>query len=445
MTSSTARFLITALALFVGGVSGLASFNVATAQQQSAKQWSVPLAGNSFPASPRDGRAIDARSGLRLTAAAEEKGAAEFSAYFRISNPAELQLSFAKAVSNGAVKAVTTINGERFVSDLGQAADQRAAIGNVNVKAAGYVELNIKAIGQGSATLGEIIVESDTADLKVDFVQSNDGNMFYWGRRGPSVHLRYSVPRDRKLQYAYSELTVPEGMDPIGSYFMANGFGQGYFGMQVNSPSERRVLFSVWSPYKTDNPRDIPADQRIQLLGQGDGVHIGQFGNEGSGGQSYMQYPWVAGRTYRFLTEVKPVSETETAYTCWFGDKAKDEWRLVASFKRPKTKTYLTGFHSFLENFSPSFGQFERKVDYGNIWVVDREGQWHSCDSASFSVDATGGRGQRLDFAGGSEGNHFFLRNCGFFSETTKPGSRFQVTPASKTRPEVDLDALPRK
>ena len=216
MTSSTARFLITALALFVGGVSGLASFNVATAQQQSAKQWSVPLAGNSFPASPRDGRAIDARSGLRLTAAAEEKDAAEFSAYFRISNPAELQLSFAKAVSNGAVKAVTTINGERFVSDLGQATDQRAAIGNVNVKAAGYVELNIKAIGQGSATLGEIIVESDTADLKVDFVQSNDGNMFYWGRRGPSVHLRYSVPRDRKLQYAYSELTVPKAWIPSG-------------------------------------------------------------------------------------------------------------------------------------------------------------------------------------------------------------------------------------
>lgn len=437
MISSTARVLITALTLFAGCFIG--------SHVASAEQWSVPLAGNTFPASPRDGRSIDARSGLRLAAAAEATQAAEFKAYFRVNQAAKLALSFGKAASTGNAKVITTVNGERFVSDLSDAKEQTVAIGDVNVKAAGYVELQIQAIGQGMVTLGDVMVQSDSADLKVDFVQNNNGNMFYWGRRGPSVHLRYTVPRDRKIQYAYSELTVPEGLDPIGSYFMANGFGQGYFGMQVNGPSERRVLFSVWSPYKTDNPREIPADQRIQLLGQGEGVHIGQFGNEGSGGQSYMRYPWVAGRTYRFLTEVKPVSETETAYTCWFGDKDKDEWRLVASFKRPKTNTYLTGFHSFLENFNPSFGQFERKIDYANIWVVDSEGQWHSCDSASFSVDATGGRGQRLDFAGGSEGDHFFLRNCGFFSETTKPGSRFEVTPASKTPPEIDLEGLPRK
>ena len=31
---------------------------------------------------------------------------------------------------------------------------------------------------------------------------------------------------------------------------MANGFGEGYFGIQVNGPNERRVLFSVWSPFK---------------------------------------------------------------------------------------------------------------------------------------------------------------------------------------------------
>lgn len=437
MISSTARVLITALTLLAGCFIG--------SHVANAEQWSVPLAGNTFPASPRDGRSIDARSGLRLAAAPEATQAAEFSAYFRVNQAAKLTLSFGKAASTGNAKVITTVNGERFVSDLSDAKEQSFAIGDVNVKAAGYVELQIQAIGQGMVTLGDVMVQSDSADLKVDFVQNNNGNMFYWGRRGPSVHLRYSVPRDRKIQYAYSELTVPEGLDPIGSYFMANGFGQGYFGMQVNGPSERRVLFSVWSPYKTDNPREIPADQRIQLLGQGEGVHIGQFGNEGSGGQSYMRYPWVAGRTYRFLTEVKPVSETETAYTCWFGDKDKDEWRLVASFKRPKTNTYLTGFHSFLENFNPSFGQFERKIDYANIWVVDREGQWHSCDSASFSVDATGGRGQRLDFAGGSERDHFFLRNCGFFSETTKPGSRFEVTPASKTPPEIDLEGLPRK
>src|SRR5690606_21222867 len=96
------------------------------------------------------------------------------------------------------------------------------------------------------------------ADMQVDYVQNDQGNMFYWGRRGPSVHLQYQFPRSTPLTYAYSEITVPKGQDAIGSYFMANGFGEGYFGMQVNSDTERRVLFSVWSPFQTDNPADIP-------------------------------------------------------------------------------------------------------------------------------------------------------------------------------------------
>ena len=139
--------------------------------------------------------------------------------------------------------------------------------------------------------------------------------------------------------------------------------------MQVNGPSERRVLFSIWSPFRTDNPREIPADQRIVALGKGNGVHLGEFGNEGSGGQSYLIYPWKAGRTYRFLTEVIPTGNQETTYTSWFGDKEKQEWLLIASFRRPKTDTHLRGFHSFLESFYPTHGHLERRGHYGNVWV----------------------------------------------------------------------------
>jgi hypothetical protein len=37
----------------------------------------------------------------------------------------------------------------------------------------------------------------------------------------------------QEIEWFYSELTVPEGSDVIGSYFMANGFSEGYFGIQV--------------------------------------------------------------------------------------------------------------------------------------------------------------------------------------------------------------------
>jgi len=298
--------------------------------------------------------------------------------------------------------------------------------------------------GSVFAEISDLLVTSNAPELKVEYVGTNDGNMFYWGRRGPSVHLRYTVPRDRDLRFAYSEITTPIDQDPIGTYYMANGFGQGYFGMQVNSGEERRVLFSVWSPFKTDNPQEIPEEQQIVTLGRGTDVHIGKFGNEGSGGQSYLVYPWKAGRTYRFLTEVEPQRNNQTTYTCWFGDKASDEWRLIASFSRPQTTTHLTGFHSFLESFSPSHGHIERRASYGNVWVRDTREQWHECTQATFSVDATGRGRHRLDYTGGSIGDSFFMRNCGFFNETGTPGKIFTRESTADQQPVIDFAELPR-
>jgi len=267
--------------------------------------------------------------------------------------------------------------------------------------------------------------------------------MFYWGRRGPSVHLAYEVPRDTAVEYAYGEITVAEGDDPPGSYFMANGFGEGYFGIQVNGPTERRVLFSVWSPFPTDDPRTIPEDQRVELLAKGPQVRAGEFGDEGSGGQSYLVYPWQAGRTYRFLTRVVPDGKGSTVYTSWFGAEHEKEWRLIASFRRPRTDIYLKGFHSFLENFDPGTGNHPRRGQHGNIWVRDAEGGWRECLRARFSVDATGQGGHRLDFDGGATDSMFYLRNCGFFTGTTKPGDAFERTSAAAGPPEIDLANLP--
>jgi hypothetical protein len=200
----------------------------------------------------------------------------------------------------------------------------------------------------------------------------------------------------------------------------------------------------VWSPFQTDNPKDIPEEQRIVAVGRGPEVRIGEFGNEGSGGQSFLIYPWVAGKTYRFLTEVKPEGMGTTLYTCWFGDKAANEWRLIASFQRPKTDTHLKGFHSFLESFNPVLGYVGRRCQNGNIWVVDTKGEWHECLQARFSVDPTGGNRHRLDYTGGAEGAHFFMRNCGFFSETGKAGEVFTRTSTADQKPDIDFDKLPR-
>lgn len=410
----------------------------------SAAEWSVPVSGNAFRTAPVPGGSGFQRQG----GIAWSEPDSVYSIYFHVDRPAVLDLALNARVPDGRSTLETRVL-DSVASTPIEGKDLAVhTVGRVEVAHAGYVRLDLQGRERSGGIyvdLRDVIVSSETEGLTLDYVRSNEGNMFYWGRRGPSVHLRYQVPQNRQIQYAYSEITVPEGQDPIGSYFMANGFGEGYFGIQVNSPTERRVLFSVWSPFKTDNPRDIPEEERIIPLGKGPGVRIGEFGNEGSGGQSFLVYPWTAGTTYRFLTKVKPDGDGNTVYTSWFGDKGKGEWRLIASFRRPKTDTHLRGFHSFLESFNPAFGHIGRRALHGNVWVRDTDSQWHECTEARFSVDATGGGRHRLDFSGGSDGPHFFMRNCGFFNETGKPGETFVRESTFAQKPEIDFDALHSK
>ena len=346
------------------------------------------------------------------------------------------------------------VNGQKFKALLQDEPARTYPLGGVVVDHAGYVRVDLRcdqpASPAAKAEISDLVVTSSIDGLVLDCVKSNEGNMFYWGRRGPSVHLAYQTPPNTDLTYAYSEITVPQGEDQEGAYFMANGFGEGYFGFQVNSDTERRVLFSVWSPFRTDNPAEIPAEDRVVTLAKGDGVHAQDFGNEGSGGQSYWIHPWKAGVTYRFLTEVKPDGQGNTQYTSWFGekqagDKQADQWHLIASFKRPKTDRHLTRFHSFLENFIPDYGHLERSAAYGNQWVCDVDGQWHEVTRAKLTGDNTARGRSRLDYAGGAEADHFFLRHCGFFDETTPLDQIFERDASPADRPEIVFEDLPRQ
>ena len=230
---------------------------------------------------------------------------------------------------------------------------------------------------------------------------------------------------------------------------MVNGFAEGYCGIQVNSETERRILFSVWSPFVTDNPNEIPDSARVLLLAKGENVVINEFGGEGSGGQSFLRYSWKAGITYRFITRVHPDKNRKgaTVYTSWFFDPEKNNWRIIASFSRPQKVTWYKRPHSFLENFIPSQGHLTRKVEFGNQWVINNQGKWTELTQAKFTYDATAQAKRRADYDGGVSQNQqvFYLKNCGFFDKNIEYGTIFQRELTPGTHPEVDLKALPVK
>jgi len=178
------------------------------------------------------------------------------------------------------------------------------------------------------------------------------------------------------------------------------------------------------------------------MLKKGPNVHTGEFGNEGSGGQSYMLYNWKAGNTYKFLVQGKPTGNNHTTYTTWFFAPELGKWQLIASFSRPQTNTYLKGLHSFLENFEPENGITTRHVLFNNQWIADNNGRWAEINKAHFTNDATAMKGYRMDYAGGIDGGAFYLKNCGFFNTYTKRGIEL-VRPNGGKAPDVELDKLP--
>jgi hypothetical protein len=305
-------------------------------------------------------------------------------------------------------------------------------IGSFSIGNPGYISLRLHGLEKSAGTFAEIsgiLIAGEATHGNVWYVKDD----FYWGRRGPSVHLRYDMPPDAgDIKWFYNEITVPEDNDVPGSYYMANGFTDGYFGIQVNSRDERRILFSVWSPYSTDNPKEIPEDSRITLLKKGEEVYTGEFGNEGSGGQSYLKFMWKAGTTYRFLLKGEPSQNNSTDYTAWFFAPEAGRWKLIASFRRPKGSRYLGSLYSFLENFMPETGCITRQGFFSNQWVCNTEGKWNELTSARFTADATARKESRLDYAGGIADKTFFLRNCGFFSENTSMNSVFIRAPSGQ-------------
>lgn len=401
------------------------------AAQETKKE--VSLSGNAYVTNNPEGASITQQGLQNWT----ESGSV-ISTYIYFSQPQTIRLNI-----HGNAEEVSTIlvglaDRKKKVKVPQGAFDKEA--GRFRIKSPGYYAISLEGLkrkGTHYPDVSSFVIQSvDTAMAWVhDFGD-------YWARRGPSVHLNYTMPQET-IEWFYNEITVPAGKDIIGSYFMANGFGEGYFGMQRNSEEESRVLFSVWSTFNTQDPKLIPDSLKVKILRRGEGVYIGEFGNEGSGGQSFLRFNWKAGKRYRFLTQIHPDGEGNTVYTSYFYATDEERWRLIASFLRPETDVHYTRAHSFLENFIPEQGYLTREAYYGNQWFRTTEGRWIEGREARFSYDATARAGVRLDYRGDydKEQNHFFLRNGGFFDENTAFGTSFTREPGSNP-PTIDFDAL---
>ena len=298
-----------------------------------------------------------------------------------------------------------------------------ADFGSFDIAQAGYQRFTLESLNPRGQPFGDL----DALILNGPATQDAHFNLKA-RRNAASVHLAYPVDKDKKVAAFYCEMTGLE--DPVWTYYMACGWHRGYFGMQVNSPTERRIIFSVCDSGGEAADRGKVADEnRVKLVAKGENVYTGDFGNEGTGGHSHMVYSWKTGEKQRFIVTAKPTDATHTIYSGYYFHPDRKQWVLISSWNAPKEGGYLRGLYSFSENFGGANGHVLRKALYGNQWIRTAEGQWIELTTASFSHDPTG-KADRLDRFMGVENGQFFLSHGGFLPGFTQYGEKF-------TRPAV--------
>lgn len=262
-------------------------------------------------------------------------------------------------------------------------------------------------------------------------------------RAARSVHLRWDAPDGTDF---YNELTVDQ--TTRGTYFMACGFGHGYFGMQDlngkpnglagdGGKTDKVVIFSIWDTHKGDDAKAVPDEKRVEELGHGDGVRLGRFGGEGTGGQSFFTYPWRVGETVRFLVRAKPDGD-KTTFSGYFFRNDTQAWQHMATFRTITGGKVLGNYYSFVEDFrrdgkSPNE---RREARYGNGWVRTlADGKWVSLDKVKFTGDPT-----PLDNVdAGLKGPTFYLFTGGDVTNHLKLGGTATRPAAEAGKPPTDL------
>ncbi len=220
-----------------------------------------------------------------------------------------------------------------------------------------------------------------------------------------SVHLAYSASEGSAFC-----LDVAVDSSAVGTYVMVCGWDSGYFGMQELDDGKKVILFSVWDPNEQDDPDSVPEEKRVLTLQKDSQVRVGRFGGEGTGGQSFFDYDWKNGETYKFAVTARKAG-LRSEYSGFFFVPEKNEWKQLVMFSTPNGGKLLRGQYSFVEDFQRDriSTTKTRRAHFSNGWIFSSKGDWEPILKARFTADAN----PVTNIDAGIDGDRFFLATGG--------------------------------
>ncbi len=164
-------------------------------------------------------------------------------------------------------------------------------------------------------------------------------------------HLWWDLDGQTNATCLYGEITVLATAPNIyycGANWHPGEPAGGYCGIQHNSDTERRTIFSIWDTTATLHPIVTAADPLT--------LH-NRFGGEGEGGHTHMVWNWNIGETFQFYVHKQPGKDDTTETSYYIFDRVKNVWIHSATISNPNgdKKSVATiggGLNSFLENFA---------------------------------------------------------------------------------------------
>ena len=286
----------------------------------------------------------------------------------------------------------------------------------------------------------------------------------------PSVHLgswnsthTAGTSTSNVHDWCYQEIMIPESSDYAGTYAMSLGVLKGYMGIQVNGKNNHDVIFSIWDDGSTDENPGLASFRKAGAVDAAPYVTVSRFANEGTGAKTFVSGEWwKPGRFVQFITNSRPETSTyvvkdqngndstftrnNTLVSAWFNPLDGNGWKYIATVRLPGSGMYFNSWYSFLENYSWTSGQVERKAYYRNGYKHNKDSKrWFHCNQVAFgNTDGGDNLGARKDFGQGrdTENPNTFFMTSGGYTATNKRENTVELNTSNLPVDTISVEKL---
>ena len=175
------------------------------------------------------------------------------------------------------------------------------------------------------------------------------------------------------LKKKYERVGTDDEGDPAGAYA----------GFQVLEDGRKVAIMSVWKLFLADKNGNESTLDAKRIYPKEGAIVAGDFGGEGTGVKTIVEYNWQAGKTYRALIQCGKTQAGNTTLEFKVCDLESGKWTKLVAYDLGYGGTYIKGLGCFLENFEPALAAEVRTAEWSNFRAKSNEtGSWVSAKSA---------------------------------------------------------------